>query len=325
MRVPVDGLLPPCRHAIACAEGVPPPRERLVEHALPPLAAPRRPTPEECDAAVLGDARKQALRNRVAIESMERVPDRDEVEGLVERHGLGCRGSRMHVRDSETLRLVRGERDHLRFLVDGPDLRDVRRQRERDLTRATGQVEQPARRAERDAGAEIVEQVRRVGRPESVVVLGCALEQVLVVLELGHDIIVACRATPAHSRRAGPRPSTWPMRRSRGGFRGSSRRSRIRTPLNCGAQLGEPAARARGRGRPFDRVGQQRHDLVVPTEVGEVLEREVDGASKRAGVAQPAQLVVLSLRSGHGLTRSRPMPASRPSRRRCSTRRATPP
>jgi hypothetical protein len=68
------------------------------------------------------------------------------------------------------------------------------------------------------------------------------------------------------------------------------------------AQLGEPAADALGSGRLFDRIGQQPQEVVISTEVGEVFECEVDGADQRAGVAQLAQLVALSLPAGHAMT-----------------------
>ena len=62
------------------------------------------------------------------------------------------------------------------------------------------------------------------------------------------------------------------------------------------AQLGEPAAdRAAGRGRVFDGVGKHLQDDVVSTEVGEVFERQVDGADEGAGAAQLQKFVALSL------------------------------
>jgi hypothetical protein len=52
----------------------------------------------------------------------------------------------------------------------------------------------------------------------------------------------------------------------------------------------------------LDRVREQRHDVVVAAEVGEVLEGEVDGTGQRARAAQLAELVALSLPAGHVLT-----------------------
>jgi hypothetical protein len=52
----------------------------------------------------------------------------------------------------------------------------------------------------------------------------------------------------------------------------------------------------------FDRVGEQRQDVIVSAEVGEVLEREIDGADERAGAAERPQLVALSLPAGHAPT-----------------------
>ena len=66
-------------------------------------------------------------------------------------------------------------------------------------------------------------------------------------------------------------------------------------------QLGEPAADTFGSSCVLDGVGQQPQEFVVSTEVGEVSERQVDGADKRPGVAQLAQFVALSLPSGHAM------------------------
>jgi hypothetical protein len=52
----------------------------------------------------------------------------------------------------------------------------------------------------------------------------------------------------------------------------------------------------------LDRAGEQRQDVIVSTEVGEVLEREIDGADERAGAAQRPELVALSLPAGHAPT-----------------------
>lgn len=67
-------------------------------------------------------------------------------------------------------------------------------------------------------------------------------------------------------------------------------------------QLGEPAADTGGSSRVLDGVGQQPQDLIVSTEVGEVFEREVGGTANRAGMAQFAQFVALSLLAGHAMT-----------------------
>jgi hypothetical protein len=56
------------------------------------------------------------------------------------------------------------------------------------------------------------------------------------------------------------------------------------------------------RSRALDRVGEQSEEIVISTEVGEVLECEVDGTDERAGGAQLAQFVALSLAAGHAMT-----------------------
>jgi hypothetical protein len=52
----------------------------------------------------------------------------------------------------------------------------------------------------------------------------------------------------------------------------------------------------------LDGVGQQAEELLVSTEVGEVLEGQVDGADQSAGLAQLEELVALALASGHAKT-----------------------
>ena len=54
--------------------------------------------------------------------------------------------------------------------------------------------------------------------------------------------------------------------------------------------------------RVFHRVGEHVDDLVVAPEVGEVFERQVDCTNQRAGTAQVAKLVGLSLSEGHVTT-----------------------
>jgi hypothetical protein len=76
---------------------------------------------------------------------------------------FGCGGHPPDLGDAETLRIAPAELDRLRFLVDGPDLGDVRRQRESNLAGAAGEVEQSAAAAERHLRSQIVEQRHRYG------------------------------------------------------------------------------------------------------------------------------------------------------------------
>jgi hypothetical protein len=50
--------------------------------------------------------------------------------------------------------------------------------------------------------------------------------------------------------------------------------------------LGKAAADSVGGGPVLDRVREQPQDVIVPTEVGEVLEREIDGSEERARTAE---------------------------------------
>jgi hypothetical protein len=67
-------------------------------------------------------------------------------------------------------------------------------------------------------------------------------------------------------------------------------------------QLGESTANVVRCLRALDRVGEQEHDVVVPPEVGEMLEREIDRAGHCTAATQLAKLVELSLSAGHRVT-----------------------
>jgi hypothetical protein len=86
----------------------------------------------------------EARRDRITVEPVECVADRDQTEDPLKRRILGRGGNPLDVVDSETLRLVLAELDRFRFLVNGQHLGDVRREREHHLAGATGKVEQPA-------------------------------------------------------------------------------------------------------------------------------------------------------------------------------------
>ena len=73
-------------------------------------------------------------------------------------------------------------------------------------------------------------------------------------------------------------------------------------PSSCDAQLSESLASTPSDIRVFDGVGEQVDDVVVSPEVGEVFERQVDRTDHRAGAAQVAEFVELSLSAGHATT-----------------------
>ena len=56
------------------------------------------------------------------------------------------------------------ELDGLRFLVDGPDLREVRRETEGDLTGTAREIQQPARARDLRSHEQIVEERLRIAR-----------------------------------------------------------------------------------------------------------------------------------------------------------------
>jgi hypothetical protein len=67
-------------------------------------------------------------------------------------------------------------------------------------------------------------------------------------------------------------------------------------------QLSESPASAASNIGLLHCVGQHFEDLVIAPEVGEVFERQVDRPHHRAGAAQVAKLVGLSLSQGHCTT-----------------------
>jgi hypothetical protein len=66
-----------------------------------------------------------------------------------------------------------------------------------------------------------------------------------------------------------------------------------------GAELGETAADGFGRAVALDGIGDQLEHAVVPAEVGDVVEGQVDRTAHGAGATEPGELVALSLASGH--------------------------
>jgi hypothetical protein len=78
----------------------------------------------------------------------------------------------------------------------------------------------------------------------------------------------------------------------------SAKSSANRSPVRQ-AQLGESVASTIRRVRTLDGVGQQVDDVLLSPEVGEVFEREVDGADHPTGAAQVTEFVELSLSAAH--------------------------
>jgi hypothetical protein len=68
------------------------------------------------------------------------------------------------------------------------------------------------------------------------------------------------------------------------------------------AQLSEALARTPNDTRVLDGPSEQVDDLVVSSEVGEVLERQVDRPDHSASGTQVSKLVELSLTAGHATT-----------------------
>ena len=75
---------------------------------------------------------------------MERVPDRDEVERAVRVDVLGAPHDPTDVVDATRPRFCASELDGLRFLIDGPDLHEVRRETEGDLAGPAREIQQSA-------------------------------------------------------------------------------------------------------------------------------------------------------------------------------------
>jgi hypothetical protein len=67
-------------------------------------------------------------------------------------------------------------------------------------------------------------------------------------------------------------------------------------------QLGETLARSPSNTRVLDGPIQQGNDLVVSSEVGKVLERQINRPANSAGGTQVSKFVGVSLTAGHATT-----------------------
>src|ERR1700689_5213585 len=100
---------------------------------------------------------------------MESVADCHEHERSVNTDLFGALRHPADVPDAEPRRAVDGESDHLRFLIDRPDLVELVAQRERDLAGTAGQIEQTATATERRAVDQVANQRGWIRQPEAVV------------------------------------------------------------------------------------------------------------------------------------------------------------
>ena len=89
---------------------------------------------------------------------MEHVPDGDELERAVRVDVFGPPHDPPDVVDAARPRLRASELDGLRFLIDGPDLGEVRRETEGDLTGTAREIQQPARARDLRSHEQIVEE-----------------------------------------------------------------------------------------------------------------------------------------------------------------------
>jgi hypothetical protein len=71
------------------------------------------------------------------------------------------------------------------------------------------------------------------------------------------------------------------------------------TGASLGAELLEPSPQAVVASGAADELVQEGDDVVIPAEVPEMGEREVDGPGDGPGGAQPPELVELALPAGH--------------------------
>ena len=146
---------------------------------------------------------------------MKGVPDGDEVERrCLNAEVLGALGDPTDVGDTESRRLVVGEGDGVRFLVDGPDLVEFVVEGKGDLPGATRQIEQAPAVFDVASSKEIHEEVRRIRWPGTVVVLRRSLVQIAAEANLFH-IPYCARPPPATYEWARSQLQPWGLKTTR--------------------------------------------------------------------------------------------------------------
>src|SRR5205823_1576963 len=94
-------------------------------------------------------------------------------------------------------------------LVNRPHLSEVPGQRTRDLPCPTGKVKQPPPSIDRHPGPQVVEEDRRIRRPEPVVILGRSLVQVLPIHKLAAHLTILASTTRQRPRPAWSAGERW--------------------------------------------------------------------------------------------------------------------
>src|ERR1700716_2345294 len=100
---------------------------------------------------------------------MKRVPDGDELEVVVGVDVLRTSRDPANVVDTAPSGFRTSEFDRLGFLIDSPDLDEVRREAEGDLPGSAREVQQPARARRPRVREQVVEQRLGIGESELVV------------------------------------------------------------------------------------------------------------------------------------------------------------
>ena len=119
------------------------------------------------------------------MEPVERVPDHDEVDVVIGLDVFGPTDDPLDVVDAAGTRVRTREVDGLGLLIDGADLGEARRETERELARATRDVEQPAAAGRVRAATQILEHHRGIRHAEFVVEARGPAKQVAAELGLG--------------------------------------------------------------------------------------------------------------------------------------------
>jgi hypothetical protein len=117
------------------------------------------------------------------LQAMERVSDGHELARSIRFDVLGAPHDPPDVVDAARPRFRASEFDGFGFLIDGPYVREVRRETERDLAGTAREIQQPARASDLRAHQQIVEE--RLGIRESELVVEAGRPAVQIRTELG--------------------------------------------------------------------------------------------------------------------------------------------
>jgi hypothetical protein len=141
------------------------------------------------------------------LEAVKRVPACDEIEVAIGLNVLRASDHPPNVANSASTSVGTSEFDGLGLLIDGAYLSEPRGETERELARATREVQQPSLTCRVRPAAQVIEQRRWVRHSEPVIEASRPSIQVRAELGLGfHSPIIAPR-TPDVTMAGGAHPA----------------------------------------------------------------------------------------------------------------------